>query len=71
MNTVLIQELLRYNTLLTLLRTSLADLLLALQGLKVMTAQVDNLAESITNNTIPRLWAEKSYPSLKPLLSYH
>lgn len=36
-----------------------------------MTADLDNLAESITNNIIPRMWAEKSYPSLKPLMSYH
>jgi dynein heavy chain, axonemal len=71
MNTVLIQEVLRYNTLLNIIRNSLKDLILALQGFKVMIANLDNLAESIKNNVIPRMWAEKSYPSLKPLLSYH
>lgn len=71
MNTVLIQEVLRYNTLLNIIRNSLKDLIQALQGFKVMVANLDNLAESIKNNVIPRMWAEKSYPSLKPLLSYH
>lgn len=71
MNTVLIQEVLRYNSLLNILRSSLKDLLLALKGQKVMTATLDNVAESLINNVIPASWAAKSFPSLKPLLSYH
>jgi len=53
MNTVLIQEILRYNTLLNLIRNSLKDLIAALQGFKVMTAQLDNVSESLNNNVIP------------------
>lgn len=37
MNTVLIQEVLRYNTLLNYIRNSLNDLIDALGGIKVMT----------------------------------
>ena len=70
MNTVLIQELLRYNNLLTFIRQSLTDLIAALQGLKVMTSAFDEVADSLLNNVIPRAWLKKSYPSLKPLMSY-
>lgn len=43
----------------------------ALNGLKIMTNDLENLQESITNNVIPSYWLNKSYPSLKPLISYH
>ncbi|EAR99019.2 dynein heavy chain 7, axonemal protein (macronuclear) [Tetrahymena thermophila SB210] len=71
MNTVLIQELLRYNTLLGIIKKSLKDLIKASDGIIVMTSQIDSFAESINNNKIPDMWKSKSYPSLKPLLSYH
>lgn len=35
-----------------------------------MTSELDNLGESLDNNMIPRMWAEKSYPSLKSLSGY-
>lgn len=35
-----------------------------------MTPQLDQLLESLALNRIPALWTAKSYPSLKPLLSY-
>lgn len=53
MNTVLIQEVLRYNNLLNIIRESIKDLMLALQGFKVMTNVLDNVAESMLNNVIP------------------
>jgi len=28
------------------------------------------MAESLLNNLIPRMWLEKSYPSLKSLMGY-
>lgn len=55
MNTVLIQEILRYNTLLNMLRTSLNDLLQALGGFKVMTGPLENLVEGLLNNSIPQV----------------
>lgn len=55
MNTVLIQEILRYNTLLNMLRSSLNDLLLALGGFKVMTANLENVIEGLLNNSIPQV----------------
>jgi len=49
----------------------LKDLIAALKGLKIMTSDLEDLQESITNNVIPGYWLAKSYPSLKPLISYH
>ena len=70
MNTVLVQELMRYNTLIKTIQLSLLDLNAALDGQKVMTAELEKLGESLLNNCIPSIWAEKSYPCLKPLMSY-
>ncbi|KRX00189.1 P-loop containing nucleoside triphosphate hydrolase [Pseudocohnilembus persalinus] len=70
MNTVLIQEILRYNTLLEHLQTTLNDLIAALGGMKVMTQTLENLSEGLQTNMIPSVWISKSYPSLKSLISY-
>lgn len=67
---VLLQEVQRYNTLLGVIRSPLEELLLAEQGLSLMTPELDSLAESLLLNRIPALWMNKSYPSLKPLSSY-
>lgn len=70
MNTVLVQELMRYNRLLEIIRQSLLDLIAAMDGQKVMTFELERLGESLLNNTIPIMWKERSFPSLKPLMSY-
>jgi dynein heavy chain len=70
MNTVLIQELLRYNNLLSVLVNSLRDLIKAAQGLVVMSQELDRIGEAILNNMLPASWKAKSYPSLKPLVNY-
>lgn len=70
MNTVLIQEVIRYNKLLETVRQTLNDLLKALKGLVVMSQALETMANSIFNNSVPELWASKAYPSLKPLASW-
>ncbi|XP_059505480.1 dynein axonemal heavy chain 1 [Stegostoma tigrinum] len=70
MNTVLIQEVIRYNRLLQTIVQSLKDLLKALKGLVVMSSQLELMAASLYNNTVPELWNSKAYPSLKPLASW-
>eukprot|EP00118_Oscarella_pearsei_P012540 m.93002 g.93002 ORF g.93002 m.93002 type:complete len:4173 (+) comp36767_c0_seq9:102-12620(+) len=70
MNTVLIQEVIRYNRLLHAIRGTLMDLLKALKGLVVMSQELETMANSLYNNAVPSLWAPKSYPSLKPLASW-
>ena len=70
MNGVLLQELARYNMLIVQIKTSLNTLLKTLEGQIVSTAQTDELLTSIKNNMIPENWLKKSYPSIKPLMSY-
>ncbi|RLV99506.1 hypothetical protein DV515_00009657 [Chloebia gouldiae] len=70
MNTVLVQEVIRYNKLLEEVASSLKDLLKALKGLVVMSSRLELMASSLYNNTVPEIWNAKAYPSLKPLASW-
>lgn len=70
MNTVLVQEVARYNALLHAIHRSLHDLLKALKGLVVMSEQLEMMSNSIFINSVPDMWANKAYPSLKPLAAW-
>uniref|UniRef100_A0A803TP24 Dynein axonemal heavy chain 1 n=1 Tax=Anolis carolinensis TaxID=28377 RepID=A0A803TP24_ANOCA len=70
MNTVLVQEVIRYNRLLVAIAQSLKDLLKALKGLVVMSSELELMSTSLYNNIVPERWSSKAYPSLKPLASW-
>ncbi|KAI5607103.1 dynein heavy chain 1, axonemal, partial [Silurus asotus] len=80
MNTVLIQEVIRYNKLLEVITQSLSDLVKALKGLVVMSSELELMANSLFINAVPEMWQAKAriflwfllqaYPSLKPLASW-
>ncbi|KAL0028415.1 hypothetical protein WJX77_005025 [Trebouxia sp. C0004] len=67
---VLGQEMERFNRLSQVMSSSLEELQKALQGLVVMSGELELMSTSLLNSQVPDLWKRVAYPSLKPLGSW-
>jgi len=70
MNTVLAQEVIRYNKLLLIMAKMLKDVQKALRGEVVMSEELDKMATSLFNNQVPDIFSGVGFLSLKPLSSW-
>lgn len=63
---VLLQEMDRYNALLSSVSRSLRDLQKGIKGLVVISPELEEMMECLFTATVPPLW-HSAYPSMKPL----
>jgi len=70
MNQVLCQEMLRYNKLLSVVRSSLQNMEKAIQGFVVMSSSLEEQFRSMAIGKVPASWMKLSFPCLKPLSGY-
>ncbi|GBG33042.1 Dynein heavy chain 7, axonemal [Hondaea fermentalgiana] len=70
MNTVLCQELSRFNNLINCVVNSLKEVKKAVRGLVVMSEELEKVAQALLFGLVPKKWLASSYPSLKPLAGY-
>jgi len=70
LSTVVLQEMARFNKLLTVITNSLKNIQKAIKGIVLMSADLDSMYSSLLNNQVPKLWEKAAYPSLKPLASW-
>jgi dynein heavy chain len=69
MNTVLMQEVIRYNVLLKTMKKSIKTLIKALSGKIVMSEDMEKMSKSLFINQVPQMWSG-TFLSLKPLSSW-
>lgn len=70
MNTVLVQEMERFNALLREIRSSCKNVHGGILGKIIMTPMLEEVANALVLRKIPSSWMKKSYPSLKTVGSY-
>ncbi|KAI8799348.1 dynein heavy chain and region D6 of dynein motor-domain-containing protein, partial [Cladochytrium replicatum] len=69
LNVVLLQEMSRYNMLLSSIQKSVAELEKGIKGLVLMSSELEEIFLYIYEGRVPLLW-KRAYPSLKPLAAW-
>ena len=64
------QEAVRFNKLITFINKNLKELVQAVKGEIIMTDLLEDTFNSLTVNVVPKSWAKRAYPSMKPLSSW-
>ncbi|CAD7943415.1 unnamed protein product [Amoebophrya sp. A25] len=70
MNTVLKQEAIRYNKLLSVMHKAIPTFRKALKGLVVMSSELEQMGNEMFLNQVPTMWGDKGFLSLKPLSAW-
>lgn len=71
LTTVLLQEMIKFNRLLRVMKKSLEDLDKAINGFIVMSAELDAMYVAFQNNQVPPNWTAAAYLCLKPLTTWY
>eukprot|EP01064_Diplonema_japonicum_P034413 TRINITY_DN7114_c0_g1_i1.p1 TRINITY_DN7114_c0_g1~~TRINITY_DN7114_c0_g1_i1.p1 ORF type:complete len:4107 (+),score=1152.60 TRINITY_DN7114_c0_g1_i1:350-12322(+) len=67
LSTVLRHEVETFARLQNVIQATLGDLDKSLRGLTVLSESLDRMFQDFLSDTVPSLWSDASYPSLKPL----
>lgn len=67
MTTILKQEMERFNTLLSFIKSSLQNIALAIKGDVILSQDLEDQYKSLYIGKVPAAWNRIAYPSLKPL----
>merc|ERR1711871_979064 len=70
MNTVLSQEMIRFNDMTKVVKRSLADVQKATVGLVVLSVELESMGDAMVNGQVPEMWMKVAYPSRMPLGSW-
>lgn len=65
MNTVLVQELIRYNRMLAIMKVSLINLKKGLKGLVVLSEDLEQMGNSLFDNAVKKLIINKFFNTIK------
>jgi dynein heavy chain, axonemal len=66
----LLQEGDKFNNLISIINSSLKNLELAVKGLIVMSPDIEKIYHSFLNKSVPKMFEDNAYLSLKPLASW-
>eukprot|EP01041_Mallomonas_annulata_P001585 gene1585-3062_t len=66
----LVQEMIKFNRMISTMRHSLTDLKRAIRGMAVMSGELDAMYSSLLSNGVPKIWEKVSFASLKTLASW-